>query len=175
MVMASSGSTENTSMAMVLALVAAAHQTKGRVVVISSSFEELREYEDSLGPHARLVEFMVGDPATLLVDELGGADLVLIDCKITDQELVFNATRKNSEGALVVGYNAQHSRSRLAEMQLLPIGEGLLVSRANTDKGCCKIGGRPRKSCWVVKVDELTGEEHVFRIVSPRTREMMRA
>lgn len=170
MVMASSGATENTSMA--LALVAAAYQTKGRVVIILSSFEELQVYRNSLGPHARFVELLVGDPVTLLLDELRSADLVLIDCKSDHQEEVLKAASRNSSGVLIVGYNALHEggnwsrSSRLTDAQFLPIGEGLLLSRAVTNH---KIG-RHKKSSWVVKVDELTGEEHVFRIVPPRTR-----
>ncbi|OWM64935.1 uncharacterized protein LOC116205184 [Punica granatum] len=174
MVMASSGAIDNTPMA--LGLIAAAHQTKGRVMMILSSFQELQVYENSLGPHSRFVEFLVGDSAALLLDELKSADFVLIDCKSDHQEQVFKAASGNSNGALIVGYNAQHeggkwSRSELTDTQFLPIGEGLLVSRAVMNKGCRKIGGLTKKSCWVVKVDELTGEEHVFRIVSPRTRD----
>lgn len=182
MVMASSGSEAIETTSMALALAAAAHQTEGRVMMILTSFDELQVYEDSLGPHARFVEFLVGDPAALLSDELRGADLLLIDCKSDHQERLFKAASQSCSRALIVGYNAMHeggnwsSRSRLMDAQFLPIGEGLLVTRpAMNYNGCRKIGAGTKKSSWVVKVDEVTGEEHVFRIASPRTREMIRA
>ncbi|KAK4741306.1 hypothetical protein SAY87_024894 [Trapa incisa] len=177
-VMASSGATDEDA-SMALALVAAAHQTNGRVVIILSSFQELQVYRSSLGPHASLIEFLTGDPATLLLDEVRGADLVLINCKNDRQKAVLDAVNRASTGAHVVGYNALHeggdwSRrgSRLADVQFLPIGEGLLLGRAVVNS---KVG-KHKKSSWVVKVDELTGEEHVFRIVSPpRSRGVIRA
>ncbi|KAK4741305.1 hypothetical protein SAY87_024893 [Trapa incisa] len=178
MVMASSGATDEDA-SMALALVAAAHQTNGRVVIILSSFQELQVYRSSLGPHASLIEFLTGDPATLLLDEVRGTDLVLINCKSDLQKEVLDAVNRAATGAHVVGYNALHEggdwsrrrRSRLADAQFLPIGEGLLLGRAAVNR---KVG-RHKKSSWVVKVDELTGEEHVFRIVSPRSRGVIKA
>ncbi|KAM6600998.1 uncharacterized protein LOC115706807 [Cannabis sativa] len=144
-----------------LALVAARHQTGGRVVCILPSQNYIKESKDSLGPYSKCIEFFIGNPKTLLPDNFKGADFVLIDCDIKDHKGIFLAAQKGiSEhvGALIVGFNALRKGSwgndLRAHTHFLPIGEGLLVSRITS----------PKKSHWVVKVDKCTGEEHVFRV-----------
>lgn len=151
-----------------LALVAAAHQTRGRVVCILSGLDELHASNKALGPYANCVEFVVGDARTLLLDDqYKGADFVLIDCHISEHRGVFLAAKKNAkhDGALLVGYNALHKGSWWSELKthFLPIGEGLLVTRIAATN---VVSGGPKRSRWVVKVDKCTGEEHVFRITS---------
>ncbi|XP_021677858.1 uncharacterized protein LOC110662986 isoform X2 [Hevea brasiliensis] len=48
----------------------------------------------------------------------------------------------------------------------LPIGEGLLVTRigGKVDDG----SGQRKRSRWVIRVDECTGEEHVYRVTCPQ-------
>ena len=150
-----------------LALVAAKQQTGGRVVCILPSQNDLKQSKDSLGPYSNYVDFFVGNPKTLLSDDFKGADFVLINCDIEDHKGVFLAAAQkgNSEnvGALIVGYNALRKGSwgselRALQTHFLPIGGGLLMSRITS----------PKRSHWVVKVDKCTGEEHVFRITSPK-------
>lgn len=161
MVMACAGTAGTTA----LALVAAKHQTGGRVVCIVPSQNHLKESKDSLGPYSKYVDFFIGNPKTLLSDDFKGADFVLIDCDIKDHKGVYLAAQKGTSehaGALIVGYNALRKGSWGSELRaqthFLPIGEGLLVSRITS----------PKRSHWVVEVDKCTGEEHVFRVTSPR-------
>ncbi|KAF8379307.1 hypothetical protein HHK36_028740 [Tetracentron sinense] len=152
----------STAGATTLALVAAAHQTGGRVVCILPGLEELHSSEEALGPDADCVEFVIGDARILLLNDYRGADFVLIDCNLEDHEGVLRAVQagaKNS-GAVVVGYNAFCKASwgmSGSKTQLLPIGEGLLVTR---------VPATTKRSRWVIRVDKCTGEEHVFRIKS---------
>ncbi|XP_010276655.1 PREDICTED: uncharacterized protein LOC104611336 [Nelumbo nucifera] len=158
-----------------IALVAAAHQTGGQVVCILPGLEELHLSEEALGPNADCVEFVAGDAKSILVNNYIGADFVLIDCTLEGHEGVFGvvqASAKKKGGAVVVGYNACKGSGWRSDdeskTQLLPIGEGLLVSRipATTKIRGGDGGSTGRRSRWVVTVDKCTGEEHVFRITS---------
>lgn len=155
-----------------LALVAAAHQTGGRVVCIFQGLEELKQSKKALFMDANHVEFVLGDAQILLSSRYQEADFVLIDCKLENHEEILRAVQsgRRRHGAVVVGFNAFCKgswRSSGAKTQLLPIGEGLMVTRiaaASTNK----IQSFGRKSQWIVKVDKCTGEEHVFRVRFPQ-------
>ncbi|KAF8412375.1 hypothetical protein HHK36_000339 [Tetracentron sinense] len=166
----------DTAGATTLALVAAAHQTGGRVVCILPGLNQLHSSENALGPEADRVEFVIGDARTLLLNDYRGADFVLIDCNLENYEGILEAAQAgaNHGGAVVVGLNAlckgSWSRSTGSKTQLLPIGEGLLVTRIPAN--IAKVGdhGGAKRSRWVVRVDKCTGEEHVFRIRSPQRK-----
>ncbi|KAF6156850.1 hypothetical protein GIB67_012379 [Kingdonia uniflora] len=156
-----------------LALVAAAQQTGGHVVCILRGLDELHASQDVLGHDVDCVEFVIGDAKTLLLNYYKGADFVLIDCNIDDHEGIFRTVEESSKasGAVVVGYNAFCKRSTWRsgfKTQLLPIGGGLLVTRIPAAK---KVGvSAAQRSRWIVRIDQCTGEEHVFRIRSPQTK-----
>ncbi|XP_076953074.1 uncharacterized protein LOC143627061 [Bidens hawaiensis] len=170
-----------------LGLVAAADQTGGRVVSIFKETEELHLTKQALGSHANRVDFIVGDAQTLLLNNYRNADLVVINCNIEHHEMILEAIQGNGreKSTIVLGFNAhwkdswQWSRSN---SHLLPIGEGLLLMRiaGKTESGGPGGGsakharggsyGGGKKSHWVVKVDNCTGEEHVFKVKSPGTR-----
>ncbi|KAK8487495.1 hypothetical protein V6N13_022086 [Hibiscus sabdariffa] len=163
-----------------LALVAAAHQTGGRVVCILNSLDRYEASKSALGNYGDCITFVIGD-AKKLLNDYKTADFVLIDCNISDHKTVLKAAQegaKHGGGALIVGYNALHkgpavcSDSDGFKTYFLPIGEGLLVIRKGEHslRLSSKAGNRvnPRnRSRWVVKIDKWTGEEHVFRITSP--------
>ncbi|CAN0891591.1 hypothetical protein LINGRAHAP2_LOCUS17081 [Linum grandiflorum] len=171
MVIAASSSSSATT-STVLALVAAAHQTGGRVVCIHGSEEETEIAKRTLGPfwqsRSEVLGFVTGEAHEILGSaQYEGADFVVIDCNLEghDEEVLAAARKRN--GAVVVGYNADFSRvgswwrTNGWRTQLLPIGDrgGLLVTRVAPPVAARKSGSR-----WVVKVDQCTGEEHVFRV-----------
>lgn len=180
MVMVSSSFVASTT----LALVAAAHQTGGRVVcIILNGHDAVNSSKDVLGSYANSIEFVAGDAQNLLINEYKGADFVLIDCNIDIHKGIFRAAQespKQGGGVMIVGYNAQHKGSWSEfNTQFLPIGDGLLVTRLTAyqkvgdgdgdGNGDGVVKGR-RRSRWVVTVDESTGEEHVFRITTTHQR-----
>lgn len=167
-----------------LGLVAAAEQTAGHVISIFKETEELHSSKQALGSDASRVGFVVGDAETLLLNNYRDADLVVIDCNLENHERILGAIKGNGreKSTIVLGYNAfwkDSWRWSRSNSHLLPIGEGLLLMRiarksenGGGGKNTCDGGshGGSKKSHWVVKVDNCTGEEHVFRVKSPGGR-----
>ncbi|OIW07233.1 hypothetical protein TanjilG_08348 [Lupinus angustifolius] len=172
MVVACAGAADSTT----LALVAAAHQTGGQVICIVSGPNELNASKSALGIAALKVHFIVGQAQQLLLDQYEEADFVLVDCNLDSHEEILKSVQKGrkNNGTVVVGYNAFRCRglwcSCGSKTQLLPIGEGLLVTRFGASDASPKYGNRTgkTKSHWIVKVDKCTGEEHVFRVRFPQ-------
>ncbi|OIT03788.1 PREDICTED: uncharacterized protein LOC109226391 [Nicotiana attenuata] len=150
-----------------LALVAAAQQTGGTVICILSAVDKLIPSLKFLHNNARHVEFVIGDAKTLLINYYRRADCIVIDCNLNNCEGILKTARRIREIAIVLGYNALRMgswRCQSFNAHLLPIGEGLLVTKT-THKGS-SFGVSGKKSRWIVKVDKCTGEEHVFRVRS---------
>ncbi|KAL3645233.1 hypothetical protein CASFOL_010413 [Castilleja foliolosa] len=154
-VVACGGTADSTT----LALAAAAQQTGGRIVCILPDEQKLHTSEITLATN---VEFVVGDANELLSNTYKGFDFVAIDCNLENHETIITALREkvkcHNNNAIVMGYNAfckETWRNSDLRTQLLPIGEGLLLTRT-----------RKSKSNWVVKVDKCTGEEHVYKVRS---------
>ncbi|KAF3593864.1 hypothetical protein DY000_02020742 [Brassica cretica] len=187
-----------------VALIAAANQTRGQVVCVLRGIEELIISKKMLEPsEIHQIHFVVGESSdtNLINDHFGEADFVLVDCNLVDhQDIVRKIVNHHEENArsgggsgvaVVVGYNAFSRGSwRFSDgrkTQFLPIGEGLLVTRVN-DNGKYNQKmmmnknnhhyhhhDRVRKSHWVVKVDKCTGEEHVFRVRVPQGEAIIEA
>lgn len=164
-----------------LGLVAAAHQTGGRVICIVRGLEEYHSSINALGCNANRVEFVVGDAQTLLSGQYRNADLVVIDCNLENHEGIFRGVQlsagRSRTNTIVLGYNAFCKDSWHwggSKTQLLPIGEGLLMTRiaAKAEESGGDNGGSGKRSHWIVKVDKCTGEEHVFRVRSPHGRDI---
>lgn len=151
-----------------LALVAAAQQTGGRVACILPGLKEVQKSKSELSSYLDRVELVTGDLHTLLTNDYKGADFVIIDCNINNQDMIFKAVPKG--GAQVLGYNAQHIVPSWNELggHFLPIGEGLLVTKVPKTPSVTGYGNGPteKRSKWIKKVDKCTGEEHVYRVVT---------
>ncbi|CAI9092083.1 OLC1v1027231C1 [Oldenlandia corymbosa var. corymbosa] len=155
-----------------LALVAAAQQTGGRVICILRGEEELHISEKITGSNnATQVEFVLGDAEAILSNRYNEADFLAIDCNLENYDGILRAiqgsTRQNN--TIVLGYNAFCKgswRKSGQHTQLLPIGDGLLITRMAANSRTV----HQKRSHWVVKVDKCTGEEHVFRVRSPPAR-----
>ncbi|KAK4385089.1 hypothetical protein Sango_2632900 [Sesamum angolense] len=152
-----------------LALVAAAHQTGGRVVCIVSGANELQLSKETMSENADDIEFVIGNAENLVASEYNEADCVVVDCRIKNCERILKMAEGVGTKGVVLGYNAFQMGSwscRGFDAHLLPIGDGLLVSRVavKAENGRCGGGQGKIRSRWVVKVDKYTGEEHVFRV-----------
>ncbi|KAJ8900273.1 hypothetical protein K2173_024913 [Erythroxylum novogranatense] len=154
-----------------ISLVAAAHQTGGRVACVLPSLPDNYVTKQTLGPYTECVKFHKGDVKTPLLREYKGeVDFVLIDCEMEDSTGIFRvaeACSKHGKG-IVVGYNALHKRSWSSEFEthLLPIADGLLVTRL----GRFPNGGERKRNKWVTTFDKYTGEEHVYRLTATDRR-----
>lgn len=154
-----------------LALVAAANQTGGRVICILPSNEHLNQSKQNLGLESTQIEFIVGEAQYILKNNYKEADFVIIDCKLSRHERVFREIQRGDRqnNTIVLGYNALCKGVWSwggSETQLLPIGEGLLINRVSAKN---KVELK-KKSHWVVRVDQCTGEEHVFRVRSAQRK-----
>lgn len=154
------------------------------MVCILNELQNLIQSKRLLGVDSRHVQFVVGDAQNLLLTRYNEAEFVLIDCNLDNHESVLDSVRagRKRNGAVVVGYNAFSKGSwrcsRGSRTQLLPIGEGLLMTRiaANAVESYSNVNGGKgdnnnrfgKRSQWVVKIDKCTGEEHVFRVRFPQ-------
>lgn len=174
-----------------IALSAAARQINGRFVCILpaksdslhvDSVKAMQEFglEDT-------TEFVIGE-ANELLPSYKNVEFCLIDCKLTqDCSALFQLLNINPSGAVVVAnnlfdrktiaaYDKTFKNNPSAKSTTLPIGKGLEMTRfgtSQTEKGRAvnperrcnnsNIKGN-KKSRWIVRIDERTGEEHVFRV-----------
>ncbi|RAL52217.1 unnamed protein product [Cuscuta campestris] len=150
-----------------LALAAASHQTGGRVVCILPEAGLLEASRLSLGSN---IEFLVGDAQELLSGDYRDADFIAIDCNLENHEEIFKSVQGSGRqcNTVVLGYNAfgkRSWRSSSLRISLLPIGEGLLMTRIASAKKSGVVG-MEKRGRFVVKVDKCTGEEHFFRVRS---------
>lgn len=89
MVVAANAASIEPSRTMLVALAAAANQTGGCVMCISSELNELQATRNALGAyHALGVEFVI-DVKTLLLGDYKDEDFVLVDCTINNAKEVF--------------------------------------------------------------------------------------
>lgn len=91
---------------------------------------------------------------------------------IEDHKGVFKAAQERATHArgLILGYSAFHKGlcSSGFNTRCLPIGEGLLATRIGTVGQVGGGVGHRKRSRWIIKVDEYTGEKHVYRVTSPQ-------
>lgn len=177
-----------------IALAVAARQTGGRLVCILPQSESLVESKQVIEDSGLtdMVEFKVGDPYKLL-PECENVDFSVVDCKSESYTGLLQLLDMNPRKSVVVANNLVGGKSGLGgELQSLqvksnvrsakhPIGKGMEVtmigkstefsindSKCMSEAGKLKGGARRRqprsKSSWVMKVDEASGEEHLFRI-----------
>ncbi|KAL9240395.1 hypothetical protein vseg_014620 [Gypsophila vaccaria] len=164
----------------ILALVAAAHQTGGAVHCILPSIEQLQAVKDGLKSNAKSINFIIGNASEVLTQKMyrSTADFLLVDCNIQDYEQIMRQATTDGvkKGGVVVGFNAFCKGSSWQwsglRTHLLPIGDGLLVTKIDGEfcKEVKSVKGSLKKSNWIVKVDQCTGEEHVFRVRSSQRK-----
>ncbi|CAL5185036.1 unnamed protein product [Lathyrus oleraceus] len=161
------------------ALIAAANETNGNVICIVPNNEDLLASKYFLGAYSNKVKFIIGKEVQEF-DVLNKADFVVIDCNLVNHEEIVELVQigdgNKQKGVSVIGYNAFSYkgswRSCISKTQLLPIGEGLFLTRFGENNAITpKFGSGLRKSArsrWIVKVDKCTGEENVYRIRIPQ-------
>ncbi|XP_020574963.1 uncharacterized protein LOC110020993 [Phalaenopsis equestris] len=176
-----------------VALAVAARQTGGRLVCILPQPESLVESKQVIEDSGLtdIVEFKVGDPYKLL-PECENVDFSVVDCKSESYTGLLKLLDMNPTKSVVVANNLVGDKSGLGgELQSVqnksdvrsakhPIGKGMEVTMIGKSAEFAAKDARgwrherkgrggsrrrgSRKSSWVMKVDEVSGEEHLFRI-----------
>lgn len=140
-----------------------------------------------------MVEFKVGDPYKLL-PECENVDFSVVDCKSDSYTGLLKLLDMNPTKSVVVANNLVGDKSGLGgELQSLqinksavrsakhPIGKGMEVTMIGKSaefaaeepkdlrserkgRGASRRRRGSGRSSWVMKIDEASGEEHIFRI-----------
>lgn len=171
-----------------IALAAAARQTGGRLVCILPE-TVLAESEKIIKDSGLkdIVEFETADPSELL-SHYRNIDFSLVDCKNDDYQRFLKLLDVNMERSVVVANNLVCEKRGLegyvkgmkdkVEVRSMkrPIGKGMeitMIGKTNDIEKIREIHHKTRstdikrkacKSDWVVKFDEESGEEHIFRV-----------
>ncbi|KAB2600813.1 hypothetical protein D8674_042044 [Pyrus ussuriensis x Pyrus communis] len=165
-----------------IALAVAAKHTGGKLVCILPEpvLNESKKVIRDLGLKD-LVEFKTSDPSELL-SNYKNIDFSMVDCKNDDYTRLLKLLDVNPRKSVVVANNLVGERKGLeghlgvtekwapVRSTKNSIGKGMEVTMIgkNTEvgKGYWRGGSKRRsgKSKWVVKVDEKSGEDHIFRV-----------
>uniref|UniRef100_A0A1D1ZEE3 Carboxylate-amine ligase Rxyl_1127 n=1 Tax=Anthurium amnicola TaxID=1678845 RepID=A0A1D1ZEE3_9ARAE len=175
-----------------IALAAAARQTGGRLVCILPEADALEESKEVIKESGLndMVEFRVGDPYKLL-PKYENIDFSLVDCKTEANAGLLRLLDVNPRRAVVVAKNLVGRREGFCgdirglkvkgavRSMKHPLGNGMEVTMIGETKEFGKVDRkvgwkerkakgslkrRPHRSRWVMKVDEESGEEHIFRV-----------
>lgn len=174
-----------------IALAAAARQTGGRLVCILPQEESLAPSKEVIEESGLddMVEFQVGDPTELL-PKYENIDFSLVDCNNETYKDVLKMIDVNPRKSVVVANNLKEGREGLSmdvpsskdgmvRSEKHMIGNGMEVTMIGRNAGMGwlkknKEGGsnvgpekrrRPRRKIrWVKKIDEQSGEEHLYRL-----------
>ncbi|KAK7285787.1 hypothetical protein RJT34_20568 [Clitoria ternatea] len=167
-----------------IALAAAARQTGGKLVCILPEpvLNESKQVISNSGLKD-LVEFRTEDPSNVL-PYYENVDFSLVDCKDENYARLLNLLDVNPTRSVVVANNfdsdakglirgcvrRKDEKGAVGSLEY-PIGKGMevtmLCKNDETEKRLVVRGQRSRKrnkSKWVVKYDEESGEEHIFRV-----------
>lgn len=166
-----------------IALAAAARQTEGRLVCILPEpvLDESRQVINNSGLEEQ-VEFRTEDPSDLL-PTYENIDFSFVDCKLEGYAGLLNLLDVNPTRSVVVTNNLVGDRrgfkgcvrgkdGNVAKSLKYRIGKGMEVTMISKKllsdrKRCAAHRHRCRKrnkSRWVAKIDEESGEEHIFRV-----------
>ncbi|XP_073000100.1 uncharacterized protein [Typha latifolia] len=173
-----------------LALAAAARETGGRLVCILPEEESLEASKDVIEESGLndMVKFEVGNPSELL-PKYENIDFSLVDCKTESYKDLLRLLDVNPSRSVVVANNLREGKEGLCgdvpcvkngEIRSMkhPIGEGMEVTmigkrdefgiRDRKGSRSIRVGQGRRiarsNSKWVTKIDEESGEEHIYRI-----------
>ncbi|CAJ1950417.1 unnamed protein product [Sphenostylis stenocarpa] len=166
-----------------IALAVAARQTGGRMVCMipESLLDESKEVIINSGLEDQ-VEFRTEDPSKLL-SYYENIDFFLVDCKDENYTNLLKLVDLNLKRSIVVAKNMLcdkkglrwHLREKYERLEVRyinhPLGNDMGVTcicmnddrnkRSGVKVDC---GKKRRKSSWIAKFDEESGEEHIYRV-----------
>ncbi|KAI3796654.1 hypothetical protein L1987_39333 [Smallanthus sonchifolius] len=162
----SSGSNITTS----LGLGIAARHLGARYVCMVQNERSKLEYETSMKDHGSPVPELVVGEAKDVMAKLPEVEFMVVDGRREDSYELFRVARLSRRGAVLVCVNGMQrfmegfrwelvvgDKSRLVRSVVIPVGKGVDIAYVKENRGS-------EKSCrWITRIDQKTGEEHVFR------------
>lgn len=170
-----------------VALAAAARQTGGKVVCIvpEITLNESRQTIQDSGLND-MVEFRTGNPIEVL-PKYENIDFSVVDCQTDDNRKLLQKLDVNPKRSVVVANNLVQGRKGLgghlkgvenkAKVRSIkhPIGKGMEITMIGKNNDIKRERHRKMdrkrsmtkksdKSRWIARVDEKSGEEHIYRI-----------
>lgn len=157
-----------------IGLAVAARHTCGRHVCIVPDEVSRSQYVKSMqGAGMVEMEVIIGEAEEVMAG-LVGVDFLVVDCKRRDFVRVLRSAKLSKKGAVLACKNAYQRPisgfrwhgvlqrgTRVVRSVVLPVGQGLDIAYIGSGGG----GGSSKRgpSRWIKRVDQISGEEHVFR------------
>ncbi|KAK7349425.1 hypothetical protein VNO77_06785 [Canavalia gladiata] len=167
-----------------IALAAAARQTGGRLVCMLSEsvLDESKEVISNSGLKDQ-VEFRTEDPSKIL-PYYDNIDFMHVNCKDENYTRFLNLVDVNPTGSIVVANNVgdgdkkalrRYLRGKYEKLTIRslkhPLGKGMEITSISKNDDIDKrlgdredCGNKRKKSSWVARFDEESGEEHIYRV-----------
>ncbi|MFS7888966.1 hypothetical protein Hanom_Chr00s000003g01601231 [Helianthus anomalus] len=167
----SSGSNITTS----IGLGIAARHLGARYVCIVQNKRSKLEYEAATKDHGLPIpELMVGEAKDVMA-RLPEVEFMVVDGGRKDLNELFGLAKLSHRGAVLLCTNGKQrfmsgfgwdlvmgDRSRLVRSAVIPVGQGLYIAYVKKNRESEKSSFR-NSSRWITRIDQKTGEEHVFR------------
>ncbi|KAF9617822.1 hypothetical protein IFM89_039004 [Coptis chinensis] len=155
-------------------LAVASRHTCGRHVCVVPDEQTRLDYTEAMRNACDMSpEVIVGEVEEVMGD-LVGIDFLVVDCRLKDFARILSIAKLSHRGAVLVCKNSSPrtystfrwrtvmgSRSRIVRSAYLPVGKGLEIAYVATSGGSLSPG--KATSRWVRHIDQLSGEEHVYR------------
>ncbi|KAK1424983.1 hypothetical protein QVD17_20325 [Tagetes erecta] len=158
-----------------IALGIAAHHLGARYVCIVQNEESKLEYQTAVKDHGCLVPEVVVGEAKDVMSRLPEVEFMVVDGRRKDLYELFRHARLSRRGAVLLWTNGVKKcmarfqwdlvisgNSRLVRSVIMPVGRGLNIAYVKENRGFGKSSYR-NFGRWITRVDQKTGEEHVFR------------
>ncbi|KAD4982564.1 hypothetical protein E3N88_19235 [Mikania micrantha] len=167
----SSGSNITTSIGLDIA---ARHLGTRYVCMVQNESARL-EYETAVKDHGSPVPELVVGEAKEVMARLQEVEFMVVDGRRNDLYELFGLARLSRRGAVLLCTNANQrcmvrfrwdsvvgDKSRVERSVSMPVGRGLNIAyiKCNRESGNSSLRKRNR---WITRIDQKTGEEHVFR------------
>ncbi|KAJ9563315.1 hypothetical protein OSB04_008475 [Centaurea solstitialis] len=154
----------------------AARHLGARHVCIVENENSRSEYVAAMINHGSQVPELVMEEAKEAMATLQEVEFMVVDGRCKDLYKLFGFIELSHRGAVLVCKNTMQrytvgfhwdfligEKARVTKSTIIPVGQGLniayvkknLKSRKSTSKYC--------SSRWITRIDEKTGEEHIFR------------
>ncbi|KAL5728081.1 hypothetical protein ACHQM5_001204 [Ranunculus cassubicifolius] len=155
-------------------LAVARRHTSGRHVCVVPDEETRSDYIEQMHEASGISPEVVVGEVEEVMSALVGVDFLVVDCMYKDFTKILKLVKLSDKGAILVCKNSSprsyssfrwrnviDSGSHIVRSAYLPVGNGIQISHVATSKA--KIIQEKVASRWIRHMDEVSGEEHVYR------------